>query len=61
MFEGVRGSSYKGDISLDDIELKDGPCASSGKIAIIMCQGCHGFDSPVAVIFTLVTNFLQTI
>ena len=31
MFEGVRGASYKGDISVDDIELKNGSCASSGK------------------------------
>ena len=31
MFEGVRGASYKGDISVDDIELKAGSCASSGK------------------------------
>ena len=31
MFEGVRGANYKGDISVDDIELKDGSCASSGK------------------------------
>lgn len=51
MFEGVRGASFKGDISVDDIELTDGSCASSGKnvkkmlgvmkIDIIICQGCH--------------------
>lgn len=26
MFEGVRGSSYMGDIALDDIDVADGPC-----------------------------------
>jgi len=31
VFEGITGSSYRGDISVDDIELKDGSCASSGK------------------------------
>jgi len=31
VFEGVRGVSYRGDIALDDVSLKDGSCPSSGK------------------------------
>ena len=35
VFEGVRGSSYRGDIAIDDIQLKDGPCpASSGQYTL---------------------------
>lgn len=30
VFEAVRGISYRGDIALDDISLKDGSCPSSG-------------------------------
>ena len=26
IFEALAGSSYQGDIALDDISLKDGPC-----------------------------------
>ena len=29
VFEGVRGSSFRGDIAIDDIQLKDGSCAAS--------------------------------
>ncbi|EDO47787.1 predicted protein [Nematostella vectensis] len=29
VFEGVRGSSYKGDIALDDVQLKNGACQFS--------------------------------
>ena len=29
VFEGVRGSSFSGDIAIDDIQLKDGSCAAS--------------------------------
>lgn len=28
VFEGIRGSGYKGDIALDDISMVDGVCAS---------------------------------
>ena len=28
-FEGTRGTGYQGDISIDDVSFKDGPCASS--------------------------------
>ena len=28
-FEGTRGSDYQGDISIDDISFKNGPCSSS--------------------------------
>lgn len=29
VFEGIRGSSFRGDIAIDDIQLKDGSCAAS--------------------------------
>ena len=32
VFEGRRGTSYRGDIALDDISLKDGACPSSGTV-----------------------------
>ena len=37
-FEGTRGSGYQGDIAIDDVSFKDGPCSSSssGMISISM-------------------------
>ncbi|XP_077999237.1 meprin A subunit alpha-like [Glandiceps talaboti] len=32
LFEGIRGSSYCGDIAIDDISLTDGLCLSQGKV-----------------------------
>lgn len=29
VFEGVRGTSYSGDIALDDIRIESGSCSSS--------------------------------
>lgn len=29
VFEGVRGTSYRGDIGLDDITVTDGPCGGT--------------------------------
>lgn len=31
MFEGVRGTGFKGDIALDDITIKSGQCGGPGK------------------------------
>ena len=31
IFEGVRGTSYTGDIAIDDIKMLDGPCNQPGK------------------------------
>ena len=31
IFEGVRGTSYTGDIAIDDIKMFDGPCNQPGK------------------------------
>ena len=30
LFEGVRGTSYTGDIAIDDFKLMDGPCNQAG-------------------------------
>jgi len=30
VFEGIRGSTYTGDISIDDISIKNGPCPAPG-------------------------------
>ena len=48
VFEAVRGVSYRGDIALDDIALKDGSCPSSGKncsciIHIFLVSGNSSF------------------
>lgn len=68
MFEGVRGASFRGDISVDDIELTDGSCASSGKnVKNARCnENRYNYmsglslrcDSTVALILTPVTNLL---
>jgi hypothetical protein len=34
MFEAVRGTSFQGDIALDDINLKSGECILPGKFVI---------------------------
>jgi len=31
VFEGVRGTGFKGDIALDDITIKSGQCGGPGK------------------------------
>ena len=33
VFEAVRGVSYRGDIALDDIAIRDGSCPTSGTIS----------------------------
>lgn len=33
VFEAVRGVSYRGDIALDDIAIRDGSCPTSGKFS----------------------------
>ena len=30
VFEGVRGTNYRGDIAIDDVSFTAGPCPSSG-------------------------------
>jgi len=35
IFEGIRGSSYTGDIAIDDLRMLDGPCNKKGKYLII--------------------------
>lgn len=32
MIEGIRGTSYKGDISIDDIDVLDGVCPMPGEL-----------------------------
>lgn len=48
VFEGVRGRSYRGDIAIDDIKLKDGSCSapSGNKICvwpIVLTVHCGAF------------------
>ncbi|CAH3118157.1 unnamed protein product [Pocillopora meandrina] len=40
VFEAVRGVSYRGDIALDDISLKDGSCPSSGMCSFEAADIC---------------------
>jgi hypothetical protein len=32
MFEGVVGNGYQGDIAIDDVSVKAGPCSGQGEI-----------------------------
>ena len=35
VFEGVRGTSYRGDIAIDDITFATSPCTQSGNLDLM--------------------------
>ena len=60
MFEGEAGSSYTGDIAVDDVKLMDGTCPLPGKT---VTHYLHKFASPLffdsLVLSDIITKFRQ--
>ena len=45
-FEGIRGSSFTGDIAIDDVSLMDGMCTGKNQFFFIVIDTryCFGFE-----------------
>ena len=41
VIEGIRGKDYKGDIAIDDIDIKDGLCPPPGKYTYHYITSCY--------------------
>ncbi|KAJ8022857.1 MAM and LDL-receptor class A domain-containing protein 2 [Holothuria leucospilota] len=44
IFEGRRGTDYRGDIAIDDISIVAGPCPTEGKNVLMCCLLLCGID-----------------
>jgi hypothetical protein len=73
MFEGVVGNGYQGDIAIDDVSVKAGPCPGQGEIFIVENQpysligygirpvGLNGLDFLVLILDVAIVLFCDNL